>query len=139
MASFPRIQGPCPYLDRLDAVIDDGFCRMCRRDVHDLTAMDERERADFVANCGDVCVSYTMQVKPAVAAALIAASAAVLVAPEATLAKHPAIRAHPQHQPRPVQPPPVLLRTAGIIAPPPDWNAQVHRPPVTTVPSKKPD
>jgi hypothetical protein len=68
-------------------VIDGGFCRMCRREVHDLTAMDERERADFLGQRGgDACVSYTMNVKPVLAAALIAASAAVLAAPGEALA-----------------------------------------------------
>src|SRR3954468_6176196 len=119
MTSFPRIQRPCPYLDQLDAVVDDGFCRMCRRDVHDLTGMDEQQRADFVVDCGDTCVSYTMQVKPAVAAALIAASAAVLVAPEGAGAKpRGSRRHHHHHQARPIPMPPVLMRTAGIIAPP---------------------
>ena len=140
MASFPRIQRQCPYLDRLDTVINEGFCRICRRDVHDLTGMDERERADFVAGCGDVCVSYTMNVKPVLAAAMIAASAAVLVAPEATAAKHQASRAHRQHQARPVQVPPVMVRTAGIIAPPPvGAQGDRRRIPVTTLPPTKPD
>jgi hypothetical protein len=117
MTPFPPIQRPCPHLDRLDAVIDAGFCRMCKRDVHDLTAMDERERAGFLAACGGgACVSYTMNVKPALAAALIAASAAVLAAPDAALAaNHQAARSH--HRPRPVQVQSIPVRTAGLIMP----------------------
>ena len=139
MASFPRIQRPCPYLDRLDAVVDVGFCRMCRREVHDLTGLDARQRADFAAGCGDACVSYTMAVKPALAAALIAASAAVLVAPEAALARHPPSRGHHQHhRSRTVQVVPVIVRTAGLIAPPADWKPEPRAPAVTTPPAKKP-
>jgi dihydrodipicolinate synthase/N-acetylneuraminate lyase len=117
MTPFPPIQRPCPYLDRLDAVIDAGFCRMCSRDVHDLTAMDGSERTEFLAaRGGDACVSYTMNVTPALAAALIAASAAVLAAPDAALAaNHQAARHH--HRPRPVYQRPVSIVTAGLIMP----------------------
>jgi hypothetical protein len=117
MTPFPRIQRPCPYLDRLDAVIDGGFCRMCEREVHDLTAMDERERAGFLAACGgDACVSYTMTVKPALAAALIAASAAVLAAPGAALAADHHTGRHHQ-RPRPAHVRPISIVTAGLIMP----------------------
>lgn len=119
MPPFPPIQRLCPYLDRLDEVIEGGFCRMCSREVHDLTAMDEKERSGFLAaRGGDACVSYTMHVKPALAAALIAASAAVLAAPDAALAaKHQAERI--PHSPRRVphvrvQPIPIV--TAGLPA-----------------------
>lgn len=140
MASFPRIQRACPYLDQLDAVIDRGFCHMCRRDVHDLTAMDEPQRADFLAGCGDACVSYTTHVKPAVAAALIAASAAVLVAPDATLATHPARRGRDQHHRlEALRVPTVLIRTAGLFAAPPEVQAKPHPPAEQTLPAKKPD
>jgi hypothetical protein len=142
MTPFPQIQHPCPYLDRLDAVIDAGFCRMCRREVHDLTAMDGRERADFLAvRGGDACVSYTMSVKPALAAALIAASAAVLAAPDPALAaNHQAGRSH-QRQ-RPVQVPTIEIRTAGVPAMPVVEPAAVPvQPPPDPprFPPKKPD
>jgi hypothetical protein len=143
MAQFPAIQRPCPYLDRLDAVIDGGFCRMCRRDVHDLTAMDARQRADFLEACGgDACVSYTMNVKPALAAALIAASAAVLVAPAMALAaNHQAGRGH--HRQRHVQVQPVTIQVAGGIQPMPDAERApdpVRPPPVAPEsPPQKPD
>jgi hypothetical protein len=63
-----------------------------------------------------------MVVKPALAAALIAASAAVPAAPDAALAaNHHAGRSH--HRQRPVELPHVLMRLAGvpapIVAPPP--------------------
>ena len=120
MPPFPPIQRLCPYLDRLDEVIDAGFCRACSREVHDLTAMGARERTDFLAaRGGDACVSYTMHVKPALAAALIAASAAVLAAPDPALAANHRAGRIP-HPPRPVhlrplQPVPVTL--AGVPAP----------------------
>jgi hypothetical protein len=120
MTPFPQIH-PCPYLDRLDEVIDGGFCRMCRREVHDLTALDARERADFLAvRGGDACVSYRMNVKPVLAAALIAASAAVLAAPDAALAaSHHAGRNHHRHRSVHIQT--VAVMTAGVpVMPAPD-------------------
>jgi len=117
MTQFPAIQRSCPYLERLDSVIEGDYCRMCHRTVHDLTAMDKRERSAFLAACGgDACVSYTMNVKPALAAALIAASAAVLAAPDPALATdHRAGRHHPR--PRQVQVQTVPVMTAGLIMP----------------------
>ncbi|MBO9713151.1 hypothetical protein [Sphingomonas sp.] len=77
---FPPIDRPCPYVDRLDSVMDGDFCRMCRRTVFDLTAMDEAERRAFLAGCAsddEVCVRY---LRPALAAAALAASVAALPA-----------------------------------------------------------
>jgi dihydrodipicolinate synthase/N-acetylneuraminate lyase len=138
MTPFPPIQRPCPYLDRLDTVIDVGFCRMCRRDVHDLTAMEGPERAAFLASCGgDACVSYTMNVKPALAAALIAASAAVLAAPDPALAaSHQAGRNH--HGQSPVDVPTVMVRTAGIPAMPVVEPARDPIPPPPPAETRKP-
>ena len=145
MTPFPQIQRPCPYLDRLDAVINAGFCRMCRREVHDLTAMDELERTAFLAACGgDACVSYTMNVKPALAAALIAASTAVLAVPAVALATdHQAARSRhhqPNHRQRPVQMRNVPIMVAGGIEPPIDPRGPVI-PPATAPgsPPKIPD
>jgi hypothetical protein len=141
MTQFPAIQRSCPYLDRLDSVIEGDFCRMCRRTVHDLSAMDERELAHFLSACGgDACASYTMSVKPALAAALIAASAAVLVVPETVLAASH----HAARHPRPGQSPPVQIRLAGAIAPnvaapPPSDRGQRTRPAERPRPPQKPD
>src|SRR6186713_1341425 len=117
MTPFPPIQRTCPYLDRLDAVIDAGFCSMCRRDVHDLTGMDARARASFLTACGgDACVSYTMNVKPALAASLIAASAAVLAVPDPALAEgHQLARSHHRSAPARVSHVPIMV--VGGIAP----------------------
>ena len=79
MAIFPKIQSPCPYLAQLSSIMDGDFCRMCQRQVFDLTAFSDAERRAFLAGCGEeVCVSYRL--RPALAAAALAA-AAVLPAP----------------------------------------------------------
>jgi len=79
MAVFPRIQSPCPYKSSLAAVMDGDFCRMCRRQVFDLTAMTDGERKAFLAVCGEeVCVSY--RIRPAYVAAALAAAAVPAIA-----------------------------------------------------------
>ena len=75
MAIFPRIQSPCPYRSQLAAVMDGNFCRMCSRQVVDLSAMDDSERVAFLKGCsGAVCVSYKLPVGRAMAAALTVAA-----------------------------------------------------------------
>jgi hypothetical protein len=147
MTSFPQIDKPCPYVDRLDSVIDGGFCRMCRRDVHDLTEMDEGELTAFLADRGaHTCVTYKMDVKPALAAALIAASAAALVVPDAGMAAnhHQSARGHYRARPPyvrriPVQP--ALMVTAGMIMPVerPTDPVPLPPPPPSPAPPRKPD
>jgi hypothetical protein len=74
MASFPKIQNPCPYQDNLAAIMDGDMCRMCRRQVFDLTDWTDQARAGFLAACREeVCVSYRI-VRPALAAAALAAA-----------------------------------------------------------------
>jgi predicted Fe-S protein YdhL (DUF1289 family) len=75
MPLFPKIQSPCPYQTRLAAVMDGDFCRMCERQVFDLTALSDGERRAFMAGCADeVCVSYRLPVRAAMAAAALAAA-----------------------------------------------------------------
>lgn len=75
MPIFPKIQSPCPYQSRLSEVMDGDFCRMCERSVIDLTHMSDGERIAFLAGCsGKVCVSYRFPVRPALAAAALAAA-----------------------------------------------------------------
>ena len=75
MPIFPKIQSPCPYKSNLAAVMDGDMCRMCKRNVFDLTAMDDGERLAFLAGCEEeVCVSYRLPLRPAVAAAALAAA-----------------------------------------------------------------
>jgi hypothetical protein len=82
MAVFPRIQSPCPYKANLAAVMDGDFCRMCKRSVVDLTDMDDAGRIAFLQACGEteVCVSYRLPVRAALAAALVVATSAIPVA-----------------------------------------------------------
>jgi predicted Fe-S protein YdhL (DUF1289 family) len=75
MPIFPKIQSPCPYKSDLAAVMDGDFCRACKRTVFDLTAMEDGERVAFLAACEDeVCVSYRIPVRGAIAAAALAAA-----------------------------------------------------------------
>jgi hypothetical protein len=73
---FPKVTSPCPYKSQLAAVMDGDFCRMCRRQVFDLSAFGDDERRAFLAGCADeVCVSYKVPIRSAIAAAALAASA----------------------------------------------------------------
>ena len=84
MAIFPRIQSPCPYKGELAAVMDGDICRLCKREVFDLTAMTDGERVGFLADCAaEVCVSYRLT--GAIAAAALAAG--MLVAPASAAAQ----------------------------------------------------
>jgi predicted Fe-S protein YdhL (DUF1289 family) len=73
MAFFPKIQSPCPYIADLGAIMDGDFCRMCERQVFDLSAMSSNEKKAFLDGCtGEVCISYRFT--PALAAAALAAA-----------------------------------------------------------------
>jgi predicted Fe-S protein YdhL (DUF1289 family) len=75
MAFFPKIQSPCPYQGNLAAIMDGDHCRMCKRQVFDITDWTDAARVDFLAGCREeVCVSYRI-VRPALAAAALAAAA----------------------------------------------------------------
>jgi hypothetical protein len=89
MAIFPKVQNPCPFVNRLSELMDGDVCRACRRQVFDLSAMTGDERAAFMLGCkGSVCVSYRMRVRPVLAAAVMAAAVA---APTAAAACEPEI------------------------------------------------
>jgi predicted Fe-S protein YdhL (DUF1289 family) len=92
MGLFPKIQSPCPYKENLSAVMDGDFCRMCKRNVVDLTAMDDAQRLSFLAACEtDICVSYSLPIKRAAkAAALVTAAAAISSMPIAAQEAPPA-------------------------------------------------
>lgn len=76
MARFPKIDSPCPYKSQLSAVLDGDFCRMCKRDVFDLSGWSDGERAAFLSGCEtEVCVRYTLPIRPAIAAAALAMAA----------------------------------------------------------------
>jgi predicted Fe-S protein YdhL (DUF1289 family) len=108
MPIFPKIASPCPYLNRLDEIIDADVCRMCSRQVFDLTHMTDGERLAFLAGCEEeVCVSYSIPIRPALRAAAIAAAIALPSAASAL----------PRRAPQP--PVPIMVPVAGGIAPPP--------------------
>lgn len=74
MALFPKIQSPCPYQRNLAAIMDGDFCRVCKRQVFDITDWSDDQRVAFLKSCSEkVCVSY--RIKPALAAAALAAAA----------------------------------------------------------------
>lgn len=76
MALFPKIESRCPYKGDISSVMDGDVCRLCKREVFDLTAMSDGERVAFMKGCsGEVCVSYRM---PAIAAMALAAAAVAL-------------------------------------------------------------
>lgn len=76
MGMFPKIQSPCPYQANLSAIMDGDMCRMCKRQVFDLTAMDDAGRIAFFETCEpEVCVSYAVPIRSALGAAALAAAA----------------------------------------------------------------
>jgi predicted Fe-S protein YdhL (DUF1289 family) len=75
MAMFPKIQSPCPYKNQLASVMDGDMCRMCKRQVFDLSDMSAGERVAFLKGCTDkVCVSYKFPMRPVLAAAVAVAA-----------------------------------------------------------------
>jgi predicted Fe-S protein YdhL (DUF1289 family) len=73
MAFFPKIQSPCPYRANLASVMDGDFCRMCERQVFDLSHLGSDEKRAFLAGCTEeVCISYRFS--PAIAAAALVAA-----------------------------------------------------------------
>jgi len=77
MSLFPRIQSPCPYKGKLGDIMDGDTCRLCHREVHDITDLSAAARQALVAGCSDeICVSYKLPVKSALAAMALGASMA---------------------------------------------------------------
>jgi len=75
MAIFPKVEKHCPVKNELSAYMDGDNCRMCKRQVHNLNAMEEVERAQFLASCEtEICVSYRLP-KPRRIGVAIAAAA----------------------------------------------------------------
>lgn len=75
MSLFPRIQSPCPYKGKLSDIMDGDLCRLCHREVHDITELSSAARQALVAGCSDeICVSYKLPVKSALAAMVLGAS-----------------------------------------------------------------
>lgn len=74
MATFPKIASPCPYKGALSDILDqDAVCGLCHRQVHDLSAMSERQRLAFLKSCsGETCVTYRLPAAAALAAMAMA-------------------------------------------------------------------
>lgn len=69
MSLFPKVQSPCPYKGKFADIMQGNQCRLCKREVIDLTEMAEAERKQFLAACeGEVCISYRVGAKSALAA-----------------------------------------------------------------------
>jgi hypothetical protein len=67
---------------------------MCKRSVTDLTAMDDAGRVAFLASCeGEVCVSYKLPLRPALAAAAMAAAVVSLPVAAAPYQDDPTVAA----------------------------------------------
>jgi predicted Fe-S protein YdhL (DUF1289 family) len=76
MAIFPKIQSPCPVRASIGAYMDGEDCRLCKRQVHDMTGWSDDHRKAFLRECGgEVCVSYRLRATVAALAAFAAAAA----------------------------------------------------------------
>lgn len=76
MAVYPLIDSPCPWKGRLSEIMEGDTCRLCHRQVHDLTGMSGADRRAFLKACsGEVCVSYRVAAGTALALTALAASA----------------------------------------------------------------
>ncbi|MEO8670837.1 MAG: hypothetical protein ABI411_05945 [Tahibacter sp.] len=63
MASFPKIDSPCPIRWNAMPTAERNFCTQCERKVHNLDALSATQRREFLAGCsGSVCVAYTVAV-----------------------------------------------------------------------------
>jgi hypothetical protein len=81
MALFPKIQSPCPYKGDLSEIMDGDQCRLCKRQVVDLTAMTDAERISLLSGCAEeICVSYRLPVRVALAATIALGAAAAPMA-----------------------------------------------------------
>lgn len=76
MSLFPKVQSPCPYKGKFADIMQGSQCRLCKREVIDITDMEVAERKDFLAACeGEVCISYRVGAKSALAAMAMSAVA----------------------------------------------------------------
>jgi hypothetical protein len=93
MSRFPLVQDPCPYKGPITDILAGDHCRLCAREVHDLTHMSETERLALVAGCQDaegLCVRYTVRAGSAVAAAMLGVAGFVATPAMAQSAEAPA-------------------------------------------------
>ncbi len=79
MAKFPVIQSPCPIKKELASFMEGDVCRQCNKQVHDISDWSDTERVALIENARtDLCVSYRLPVKRALAAAALTAAAAAM-------------------------------------------------------------
>ncbi len=93
MSRFPLVQDPCPYKGPIADILAGDQCRLCQRQVHDLTSMSEADRLALVAGCTDaegLCVRYTVRAGAAVAAAMLGVAGFVAAPAMAQSAEAPA-------------------------------------------------
>lgn len=77
MAIFSLIDSPCPYKGKLTEILDGDTCRLCQRQVRDLTDMSDKDKRVFLKSCrGEVCVSYSVAAGT-IAALTVLATAAI--------------------------------------------------------------
>lgn len=88
MQFFPKVHSPCPYKGALSDIMDGDVCRLCKREVHDLTGMAEDAKRALFEGCADeICVTYRIDTRPALAALAIGAG---VMAPTALAAREAA-------------------------------------------------
>lgn len=76
MGLFPVVQSPCPYKGPLSDIVEGDVCRLCNKQVHDLSLLTESARVALLASCeGEICVSYRAPVTSALAALALGVSA----------------------------------------------------------------
>jgi len=69
MSLFPKVQSPCPYKGKFADIMQGSQCRLCKREVVDLTDMETAERKQFLSACEtEVCVSYRVGARSVLAA-----------------------------------------------------------------------
>ena len=80
MGLFPLVQSPCPYKGPLSDIVEGDICRLCKREVHDISLLSDADRYSLVQSCrGEICVSYRVPRLSAIAA--LALGAVALEAP----------------------------------------------------------
>lgn len=76
MDVYPLIASPCPYKGPLSDIVDGDICRLCHKQVHDLSDMTDNQRRAFIKACeGDACVTYRVSARTAAILAALAATA----------------------------------------------------------------
>jgi hypothetical protein len=81
---FPVINSPCPLKSIQLSQSGNFNCSSCKREVHNLSAMTEQERHDFLLQCeGKICVSYSVKhhVRKVAIAGLFAVTASGMALP----------------------------------------------------------